>query len=376
MNIAVNTRLLTNDIHGGIEWFTYESLSRITKNNPEHRFFFLFDRPFNDKYIFASNIQPLVIGPPAVHPLLWYTWFEWRIPPVLRKIKADLFLSTEGMIPLKAKVPCLTVIHDLNFHHRPLDLPKLQAMYYRRFFGKFALNSSRIATVSEFSKEDITKTLKIDPKKIDVVYNGAAEEFYPVEEPLHNKIRSEISGGDPYFLFVGNLSPRKNVPNLINAFNEFRANHPDRYKLVIVGQRFFLNGELDKTYNSSPFKKDIVFPGPKTRDELRELYSAAEALVFVPWFEGFGLPVIEAMKCGTPVISSNITSLPEIGGEAAIYVDPGDPKGIAKAMLGLSRDGVQRKELITRGHLQAEKFTWDHTANSLWSSVIKTIKLK
>jgi len=374
MNIAVNTRLLTNDIHGGIEWFTYESLLRITRNNPEHEFFFLFDRIFSDKYIFSPNIQPLIIRPRAVHPLLWYTWFEWMIPPVLKKIKADVFLSPEGMIPLRTDIPSLAVIHDLNFSHRPTDLPKLQSMYYRRFFPQFAVKSTRIATVSEFSSNDIINTLNIDPGKIDIVYNGVAEDYYPTDRSGRDNFRTSITGGDPYFLFVGNLSPRKNVPNLVKAFSTFRSVHPDSFKLVISGERFFLNGELDRVCGSSPFKEDIIFTGSLPKDRLRELYSAAEALVFIPWFEGFGLPVIEAMKCGTPVISSDKTALPEVAGEAAIYVDPADIPGIANAMLDLAGDGEMRKEMIIKGHLRADKFTWDQTADKLWISINKTIK--
>lgn len=368
MNIAVNTRLLINDLHGGIEWFTYESLIRITRSHPEHQFYFLFDRQFDDKYIFSSNITPIILKPRAVHPLLWHYWLEEKVAPALRQINADLFLSPDGMISLKTNVPTLPVIHDINFFHRKNDLPLLKSVYFRKQFRKFAEKASRIATVSEYSKKDITSSWGIDPQRIDVVYNGVSEIFCTRTEKESNLKLI------PFFLFVGNLSPRKNVPNLIRAYCNFRDTCNMEYKLLIAGERFFLNREMDSLINKSKYKDDIILLGKQTPGELLWLYQYATALVFVPWFEGFGIPVIEAMKCGTPVIASNTTSIPEISGDAALLVDPGDTAAIASAMEKLIRMDKLKEEIIKRGFEQADKFSWDNTAESLWESILKAIK--
>ena len=368
MNIAVNTRLLINDLHGGIEWFTYESLRRITSANPEHKFYFIFDRPYDEKFIFSSNIEPLVLGPRAVHPILWHYWLQYRVKPAMRKIGADIFLSPDGMIPLGTGIPVVPVIHDINFMHRRKDLPFLQSIYFRRRFRKFACKATRIVSVSEYSKQDMVNTWGLDPGLIDVVYNGVSDEYYP-----DNTVNGQ-SYPTPYFLFVGNLSPRKNVPNLLKAFDKFKDNCDTDHKIIIAGERFFLNGETDRLIRTSKYKDDIILVGKKNRAELRKLYSMAEALVFVPWFEGFGIPVVEAMKCGTPVITSNTSSLPEVGGDAAIYVDPAMPDDIASAMEKLVRMNRLRNDMVEKGKIQAANFSWDNTATDLWKSLMKSIK--
>ena len=371
MNIAVNTRLLIDDIHGGIEWFTYETLSRITRNQPGHNFYFLFDRQVNDSFIFSSNITPVVIRPRAVHPVLWYYWLEKKIPSVLKNIRADLFLSPDGMISLSTDVPSLPVIHDISFFHRKDDLPFLKSQYNRHFFRKFAEKATRIATVSEFSKKDLVDSWGADHLKIDVVYNGASEIFYPMD---YNS--EEAEQVNPYFLFVGNLSPRKNVANLVRAYNLFRNESPSPVRLIIAGERFSLNSELDRVIRQSPYQRDIILTGKRSREQLRNLYNRAEALIFVPWFEGFGVPVIEAMRCGTPVIASNTTSIPEIAGEAAILVNPGNPAEIKSAMEKVVIDNDLQKSMINKGFNQAAKFTWDNSAGLLWESILKSTNTK
>ena len=195
MRIAVNTRLLLKGKLEGIGWFTFETLKRMTQNHPEHEFIFIFDRPFDRDFIFAENITPVVIGPPARHPLLFYIWFDFRIPKILKKYKADLFLSPDGYLSLRTKVPQLAVIHDINFVHRPDDLPWLIEKYYNYFFPKFARIAKRIATVSFYSKEDIARSFKIDCDKIDVVYDGINQMFKPLSEKEKIVARKKYAGG-------------------------------------------------------------------------------------------------------------------------------------------------------------------------------------
>ena len=167
MIIAVNTRLLIHGKLEGIGWFTFETLSRITRDHPEHQFLFVFDRPFSPEFIFSGNVTPIVLSPPTRHPVLWYIWFELQIPRILKKYKADLFFSPDGYLSLQTKVRQLAAIHDINFAHRPKDLPWLKAKYYNYFFPLFARKAQRIVTVSSFSKEDIHKTYHIGNDKID-----------------------------------------------------------------------------------------------------------------------------------------------------------------------------------------------------------------
>ncbi len=374
MKIAVNTRLLLKERLEGIGWFTAETLKRMTRNHPEHQFIFIFDRPYSSDFIFSDNITPVVIGPPARHPFLFYLWFEFQVPRILKKYKADLFLSPDGYLSLRTKIPQLAVIHDISFVHRPGDLPWLKAKYYLRFFPKFARAARRIATVSYYSKEDITRSFKVDYDKIDVVYDGINQVFEPTTKEDQKRIREKYTGGREYFHFVGALQPRKNICGLLKAFDAFKTVSANNIQLIIVGGEMHKTGEIFETYNNMRFKNDVVFTGRVSTQELHSISGASMALVFVPFFEGFGIPVIEAMSAGVPVICSNTTSIPEVGGDAVLYADPCRTEQITEAMLKIYGDAALRRTLIEKGFKQKEKFSWDETSRLLWMSVERALQ--
>jgi glycosyltransferase involved in cell wall biosynthesis len=368
---AVNTRLLLKGRLEGIGRFTFETLTRITASHPEHTFIFLFDRPFSDEFVFAGNVIPVVVSPPARHPLLWYIWFEWQIPRVLRKYRADVFLSTDGYVSLRTKIPQVNVIHDINFVHRPKDLPWLTARYYNHYFPKFARIARKLVTVSEYSRGDISASFGIAKEKIDVVYNGCNPAYTPVSDEEKSKIRDKYTNGMPYFLFVGALHPRKNVEGLLKAFELYKTETSGKEKLVIVGGQMVKTGSISETLASMHFRDDVIFTGRLPGEELRQVLGGALAMTFVPFFEGFGIPVIEAMSAGIPVICSNTTSLPEVGGDAVYYADPGNVGEIAGAMHSLSASKELRMKLIEKGHLQCKKFSWDESAEKMWQIILE-----
>jgi glycosyltransferase involved in cell wall biosynthesis len=375
LKIAVNTRLLLKDKLEGIGWFTAESLSRITKQHPEHEFIFLFDRPFDSSFIFSSNITPLVVPPPARHPFLFYTWFELMLPSALQKVGADIFLSPDGFLSLASKIPSIAVIHDLNFEHNPLDLPWLVRKYYLHFFPKFAAHAARIATVSEFSKNDISSQYGISEDRIDVVYNGAGEQFMPLPYSEQSHVKSRFSDGKDYFLYVGSLHPRKNLSNLFKAFDHFKERDTKGMKLMIVGARYWWTDGIKHAYESMRFKEDVIFTGRLSSADLRNVLASAFALTYVSYFEGFGIPLVEAFYCDIPVITSNITSMPEVAGDAALLVDPYDFHAISAAMLKLTKDPVFRNELIVKGRQRRMEFSWQKTSERLWGTCEKVIEM-
>ncbi len=371
MNIAVNTRLLQKGKLEGIGFFTRETLVRITRSHPEHQFIFIFDRPYDDEFIFSDNITPVVVSPPTRHPLLWLIWFELRIPFILKKYKADLFFSPDGYLSLNTKVPQIAAIHDLNFVHRPSDLPWLKSKYYNFFFPRFARRARRIITVSNYSKDDIVRSYKIDAGKIDVAYNGINTLYTPVPEDEKRAVRQKYTDGCEYFLFIGSLHPRKNICGLLRAYDAFRNSARTNTKLVIAGGELFKTGDIEKTFRRMQHKSDVIFTGHISSEELHLVLGAALCLTFVPFFEGFGIPVVEAMSAGVPVISSNTTSLPEVGGDAVLYADPSFPEEIKEAMVRIVQDENLRAGLIEKGFRQKEKFSWDKTAEVVWGAIEK-----
>jgi glycosyltransferase involved in cell wall biosynthesis len=376
MKIAVNTRLLLKNRLEGIGWFTFENFRRIVLLHPEHEFYFIFDREYDEEFIFAKNVIPIVAGLPSRHPLLWALWFEYTIPKILKKINADIFVSPDGYISLKTNIPQISIIHDINFHHRPLDIPWLSRIYYRYYFPKFAAKAKHIITVSVFSKNDLHRSYNIDSNKISVVYNGAQELYRELTEEQKNGVKARYSMGGDYFIFVGAQHPRKNIEGLLRAFDIFKMNWGTEHKLIIVGEKKFLTSQIEETYRNMVSKKEVLFTGRLSCEDLAQVMGGASGLVFVPFFEGFGMPIVEAFYTGIPVITSDVTSMPEIAGDAALFVNPSDINDIASAMYKITSDPLVRKQLIENGKAKRPNYQWDKSANDIWEIIENTVKNK
>lgn len=373
MNIAINTRLL---LHGRLDgWgrFAFETLRLMVQQHPEHRFIFLFDRKPHPEFIFGENVTPVTVHPQARHPLLWYMWFEWMVPSVLKKHGADVFLSPDGYLSMNTDVPSLPVIHDLNFLHNPTDIPAHHARYLNRNFPRFAKKAARIATVSEFSKQDIAQQYLIDPDRIDVVYNGVSERFRPIAPQQQESTRQRWTGGQPYLIYVGTMHPRKNIVRMLEAYDLFRSKDGSPLKLVMVGNRQWWTDEMEVALNAMRFKDDVVFAGRVSEDDLGQLLGAAFASLYVSTFEGFGIPIIEAFQAEVPVITSNVTAMPEVAGYAALLTDPFTAEAISSAISQMVSDHVLRESLILKGKEQATQFTWQRTSDLLWESVMRAV---
>jgi glycosyltransferase involved in cell wall biosynthesis len=373
VQIVVNTRLLLKDRLEGIGWFSYQTLRRITRNNPGVHFVFLFDRPYDEAFLFSDNITPLVISPQARHPLLYYTWLQFSVKSLLNRMKPDLFLSPDGFLALGADCKQLPVIHDINFLHYPTDSKWLTARYYNHFFPKFAREATRIATVSEFSKAELVKHYKADPDRIDVVYNGINTFFHPLDETARQNTRARFTYGKDYFVNVGALHPRKNIPTLIRAFSLFRQESGSDMKLVLAGPGFWGLSEIHEVIETCGMKEDVIFTGRLSDEDLALVLGSATALTFVPYYEGFGIPLVEAMEAGVPIITSKVSSLPEVAGDAALLADPLNAEEIRDAMLRVYRDEALRRDLVQKGNVRKQDFSWDKSAGLLWESILKTI---
>ncbi len=374
MKIAVNTRLLLKNKLEGIGWFSYETLKRITVQHPEHEFIFIFDRKYDKSFIFSDNVTPVVIPPQARHPVLFYLWFEYSIPYILKKTGADIFVSPDGYLSLSTNVPSLAVIHDLNFEYYPKDLPWAPRKHFRYYFPKYARKAKRIATVSEYSKNDIATKYGVNPEKIDVVYNGANPNFKPVNETEKKIVQDKYTNGSPYFVFVGALHPRKNLVNLFKAFDLFKSSDKNNTKLLIVGEKQYWTDEIKATYEKMDFRDGVIFSGRLRLEELTKVVGSALALTYVSYFEGFGIPIVEAFYAETPVLTSNVTSMPEIAGDAALIIDPFSVESISNAMTQISSDKNLRKSLVEKGKKRAELFSWQKSADLLWGAIEKLLK--
>lgn len=371
MVIAVNTRFLLKDKLEGYGYFVKEVFRLIAAAHPEHRFYFLFDRPYHDEFIFSSNVHPLVISPPARHPLLWKYWYDIRLPLVLKKIRADVFVSPDGFCSLATRVPQCLVVHDLGFLHHPGAYQKSHAIFLKRYVPKYLKKATTVATVSQFSKDDIVKHYKTDPQKISVVYSASKEIFSPAGMEQRDEARKKFTEEKEFFIYVGAIQPRKNLINLLKAFSIFKKRQKSSMKLVLAGRLAWKNEEFVQLMKTYKYRDDVVMTGYIEEAELVSLLSAAYALVYPSVFEGFGVPVLEAMKCEVPALTSRNSSMQEIGEDAGLYFDPNDHNDIADKMMHIYKDENLRKSMIAKGRLVAQKYTWQRTAGLLWESILK-----
>ena len=336
---------------------------------------FIFDRQWDNSFIFSNNVKPVIVNPPARHPLLWYLFFEFGIPPVLKKYNIDLFLSPDGWISLSTKITTISVMHDLNYAYFPEFIKLAPRIYYKLFFKRFAQKASRVVAVSEFTKNDLMQLYKISETKIDVVYNAAGNSFHPISSDDQIKIKTKYTDGNDYFIYIGAIHKRKNLINLFKAFDIFKTKQASKIKLVIVGSKKWWKGEIEDTYNAMKFKDELIFTGRLDSDELNSALASALALTYVSFFEGFGIPIVEAFKAGTPVITSNTTSMPEVAGDCALLVNPNSIDEIVNAMESIASNPTLRKELIKKGLEREKVYNWDKSAEKLWA-ILESVLLQ
>ncbi|HHW59866.1 MAG: glycosyltransferase family 1 protein [Bacteroidales bacterium] len=373
MRIAVNTRFLLYQRLSGFGVFIEEIFSRLVKEHPEVEFTFIFDRPYHSSFIYNTNVTPKVLYPPARHPILKYIYYQISLKRYINNNKFDLFISPDSELPLHLKCPSLLVLHDLNFMYDHKYLPLSDRRYMLYFTPKFLKHATRIITVSEFSKHDIEHNFPFTNNKVGIVYNAASEKFKPLSEQKIQKFREKYSKGKPYFLFVGVITPRKNLANLLKAYSIFREMSDIDYPLIIGGNKIHKYKEFEKELKNNKYSSDIFLIGKVLDEEIASLIGSAYSLVFPSKFEGFGIPIIEAMKSGIPVITSNVSSMPEVAGDAALLVDPYNPRSIADAMLLLTKSNDLYVDLKNKGLERAKSFSWDISAKKMWEEIEKTI---
>jgi len=323
-------------LFGGHSWKNFRG-----KNNysyPENKNFRLFINPIPSKLLPYHNLIPI----------------EFFIGQI------DLFHGTNFVLPKIKNAKKVITIHDLSFEINPEWYPP-EVIKWKEYVYKSAVESDKIIAVSESTKKDIINIYGIQPEKINVIYQSAGIDIdINFSEELKTKIKQKYSLPDKYFLFTGRLEPRKNIIGLLKSFYLVKK-MGIKYKLVLVGNKGWKIEETIKTINELNIQQDVIFCGYVNENELPVIYNLAQVFVFPSLYEGFGHPLIEAMMYSTPIITSNISSLPEIVGDSAILVNPSDPEQIAKSMYNLATNENLRQEYIRRGKNRLKQFSWSKT---------------
>ena len=356
---------MIGDHSGGNETY-YQNILR-AMHPPEGWEMYLFLRPEVDAGPFEDRFNIIRFRPvnAAVRNFV-------ELPRLAGRLKLDL-LHTQYFVPFFSPCPVVCTIHDICFEHYKDIFTKTEYIRQKALIPYAAKKSEIIFTVSEFSRRDIAGKYGIRAEKIIVTHNAAAEVFRMIDGKSLDEtgLRMQFGLGDhPYILTVGNLQPRKNLPRLIEAFKRMKAGSEfGAYRLVIVGKKAWMYDDILKLADD----KEIILTDYVKDSDLARLYNAAELFVYPSFFEGFGLPPLEAMACGTPVAVANATSLPEVVGDAGAYFDPLDVNSIQGAMEALLSNPSRRKELTDRGMRQVQRFSWDESACSVIEGYRKTV---
>ena len=281
------------------------------------------------------------------------------LPYYCKKLKPDLVHYPSFNSSLYSPIPFVVTIHDLIYYLYPDACPnKLGYLYAKTMLKYVARKSKLVIAVSFSSKKDIVKYLKIPEEKVCVIYHGISKKYHPIKNPENFLKKYNLPVN--YILYIGNHEPRKNIIGLIKAYSISKFKND--YFLVIGGKKDPRRKKTYEVVKELSLEDKVIFTDYIVEEDLPAIYSAAKLFVFPSFYEGFGLPPLEAMACGTPVICSNATSLPESVGDAAITVEPGDNNGLAKAIDKVLSIQVLREELIRKGIERAKKFSWENTA--------------
>ena len=217
------------------------------------------------------------------------------------------------------------------------------------------------------------KEFEVDANKVDVVYNGVDKIFKPIGQLEREAIKAHYAVGWDYFVFVGALHPRKNIGRLLQAYDAFRKRSGEKVKLVLVGKKMWWTKELELAFEGMNYKEDVIFTGRLETEALAKVVAASLALVYVSYFEGFGVPILEGFAAGTAVITSSVTSMPEVAGGAALLVDPYDVDEITAGLIKLATDKAYRDTLIATGLKRQAAFSWERTSNLLLDSIMRVV---
>jgi glycosyltransferase involved in cell wall biosynthesis len=359
IHVGVNAHLLslTESYRGaGITWYIYNLLRHLPEGDPEIRLaVFLSERRFSA----TPGLQVQLSRLPTHRPPVRILWEQVLQPWALRSAKVQLLHAPAFVGPLLGSVPFVITVHDLSFLRYPEGFRKGNRLYLSSFTRWSVLRARRVIAVSESTKRDVVRYYGISPDIVDVVHNGVDPCFQPLSASETTAFRAKQGLPERFFLFVGTLEPRKNVIRLIESYAQLPA---DRPPLMLVGGKGWFYDEIFACVKTLGLNDDVRYVGFVPPEDLPKWYNAATLLVYPSLYEGFGLPPLEAMACGTPVLTSKVSSLPEVVGEAGLLVDPTDTEALTDAMNRVLGDQELRDEMGAAGLIQAQGFSWQKTA--------------
>ena len=360
MRVGIDGTILTRKLTG-IGVYTLRLTEELAKLSNTDVILFSHREPL----VQPAGVETIISRAPQAHLFL-----QLKLPRLLKKHAIDLLHGPNFYLPLTGKTPKVMTVHDLSGVLHP-EMHSAKHRLSQMMFPPSLSRARRIIADSSATASELIGEYPDCENKIDVVHLGVSREMRPASEARKTELREEYALPEEFILFVGTLEPRKNLSGLIRAFARIAADIPQ--KLVIAGGEGWKFSDIYSLASELGIADSLVFTGYIEDDELSALYSLADVFCYPSLYEGFGLPVLEAMACGTPVVTSNISSMPEVAGDSALLMNPESPVEIAKGILRIIGDDSYRKDLIRRGFVRAEEFTWEETARKTREVYLKAL---
>jgi len=361
MKIAVDARPLCIGQASGIPIYLRNLLTAISQRDRKNRYYLYAHRPF--QWQGEPGFQYRIRTGTNIYGTVW---MQTVVPLWLRQDKIDVFWGTQHILPLLAsqRIRMVLTVHDLIYLRLP-ETMEIKNLWINRAFIKPSIHRAQLVVAdSKNTAIDVVELMNIAPERIQVTYLGIESNFVPENKSAAKaKIKEILKTDGPFFLTVGTMEPRKNLSRVLAAFFRFAKKWP--HSLYIVGPPGWKMEQMQKRFGIPDIQNRLKFLGYMPRELMPSLYSAADAFLFPSLYEGFGLPPLEAMACGTPVVSSNSSCLPEVLGGCAVFVDPLDIKAIETAMERLITEKPLREHLIRDGLVHASRFRWSETAGKM-----------
>lgn len=363
MRVGISAYLL----HGGADYrsagvsvYTRQLLSALPRAAPEHRYL-----------AYVGSDAPTIAGVDRIeapvatqNPLVRIPWEQAALPFRATLDHVDVLHGTVNVIPWLAPVPTVVTVHDLAFMRYPERFPPAKARYLRTAVQLSARRATQIITVSEHTRQDLIEFFRVQEERVTVIHSGVDARFHPGDADAAARVRGEKTGGRRFVLYVGTLEPRKNLDVLIRAFAAAKRTGGSNRALVLVGARGWMDSHLFALVNELDLGEHVVFAGYVPSDELPGWYNAADLFAYPSAYEGFGLPLLEAMACGVPAITTASSALAEVAGDACITVEPGSEEALRVALMQVLSDEGLRSAMRAAGLQRASAFSWEQAARA------------
>jgi len=364
MKIAIEAQRIFRMNKHGMDFVALETIRELQKLDIENEYFIIVS-PGEDRSVLKETPNFHIIEKKCrIYPI----WEQIMLPLAIRKIKPDLLHCTSNTAPIFCNTPIVLTLHDIIFLEKRNSPSKsfyqnLGWMYRRFVVPRILKKCRKIITVSDFEATRIREFLNLPPEMIITVYNGYGSNFKKIDD--YYNVTSKYLKEKSYLFFLGNTDPRKNTERVLRAYSIYIKKSSNPLPLLIAGINETIVKLIIQKEGIGEIKDFVYAPGYISNSDLPYIYSGAFAFLYPSLREGFGIPILEAMACGTPLITSNVSAMPEVAGDGAIYVDPYKEEEIAEALLILELDSHRRKEIISKGLERVKFFSWEKAAKEL-----------